>query len=211
MKYPGFALLTAALVFANPIQLSAETPAPSTAPISVAQVELAGKPKSSYARLGGESWLEIELELEVKPGGKVVSGEYVNRVRTILSLGLEVTDKNGVERLVFYKSSAEAIALEGGKARIRFYLPPELVKRDKIKADFKYYGVELEVGGEPQAPARANYSNDFKSADSIKGFQAKVAAESGVNEGLLMPQYLTPFYGDTQRPAPTFLRRESQR
>jgi hypothetical protein len=94
---------------------------------------------------------------------------------------------------------------------VRFYLPPEVVKRDNLRPDVKYYVVELEANGEPQKPVKASASNDFTTADSLKNFLNKVSAESGANEGVLMPQYLTPFAADSQRPSSTPLRREIQR
>jgi hypothetical protein len=177
----------------------------------IAQVEVGAPVKFSYAKFGPDSWLEAEIELDVKPGGKVISGEFLNRVRITLSFKIEATDSKGAKRELFYKSVAETVALEAGKTRIRFYLPPELVKRDKIKTDIKFYLVELEVDGQSQPFVRSNASNDFLNMEWVKSFQTKVAAESAANDGLLMPQYLTPFYGDAQRPSPTYLRREINR
>jgi hypothetical protein len=58
---------------------------------------------------------------------------------------------------------------------------------------------------------KANASSNITSTESVKNFLAKVLSDSGANEGLLMPQHLTPFAHDPQRPTPTMLRRDSQR
>lgn len=185
-------------------------PAPPAAE-SVAQVDVAAV-KFNAARGGGDSWLETEIDLNVKPGGRSVSGQFVDRVRVTLSLGVEATDEKGAKRLVFYRSSMETIALEGGaKSTVRFYLPPEVVRRDKLRADAKYYVVELEVNGQPQPPAKASVANDFTNIEMVKNFLTKVGAESGANEGVLIPQHLSPFAFDSQRRAPSVYRRESQR
>jgi hypothetical protein len=103
------------------------------------------------------------------------------------------------------------IAVEGGKAFVRFYLPPEVVKRDKLRGDPEYYLVELEVAGESQKITLNNTSKGINSAETLASFKGKIGSEAAANEGVLMPQYLTPFASDSRRPSPTFLRREAQR
>jgi hypothetical protein len=176
-----------------------------------AQVEVAAV-KFGAVRFNGENWFEAEVEVNVKPGGKAVSGQFVDRVRATLSLALEALDDRGAKRMTFYRSSVEAISLEGGtKSVFRFYLPPEVLRRDKLRLDVKYYAVELEAGGQPQPPARGSASSDFTSPESMRNFLAKVASESGQNEGVLTPQHLSPFALDSQRRAPSVFRREGQR
>lgn len=179
-------------------------------PATPAQVEVATV-KFGAARFGGDSWLEADVELDVKPGGKPVSGEFVNRVRVTLTMAFDIVDAKGAKRRDFYRSSAELISVEGGKTNARFYLPPEVVKRDKLKTPVDYYAVELEAAGEPQTAVKESVSTKFTSAESIKNFLSMATSEGGANEGLLMPQYLTPFSFDAQRRSPTFLRRELQR
>ncbi len=207
MKFPFFIAALAILVFGIPLHSYCQ-PAPPPGPVP--QVAVAGV-KFGWARADGDNWLEAEVELEVRPGGKAVAGEFVDRVRTTLVLACEATNAKGEARTVFYRSICEAITLEGGKALIRFYLPPEVVKRDKLRADVKYYAVDLEAGGDPQPPARGAISPELKSADRVKNFRDKAGSEAANNEGLLVPQHLTPFAHDPQRRAPTVFRREAQR
>lgn len=210
MKLPvPLVLLSLAFVSVPSLRLSAQ-PAPAAPAEAAALVEVAAV-KFGGARSAGDNWLEAEVEVNVRPGGRAVSGQFVDRVRLTLSLGVEAADDKGAKRMVFHRSSAEAITLEGGKAFFRFYLPPEVVKRDKLRPDVKYYAVEIEAGGQLQPPVKASASSDFVSAESIKNFLSKVTAESGTNDGVMVPQYLTPFAFDSQRRAPSFVRRESQR
>ncbi len=179
-------------------------------PAAASQVEVASV-KFGAARFGGDNWLEADVELDVKPGGKPVSGEFVNRVRVVLTLGCDAVDSKGAKRLDFYRSTAELISVEGGKTNVRFYLPPEVVKRDKLKTPVDFYVVEVDAAGEPQVPSKESAATKFSSPESRKIFLSRATSESGINEGILMPQYLTPFSFDAQRRSPTFLRRELQR
>lgn len=201
------AFLLAAFVSISQLQIRAQ----GAAPVAVtAQVEVANV-RFENARFASDVWLEAEVELDVKPGGKAVTGEYVDRVRTTLNLMIEATDARGQKRNTYYRASVDAITLEGGKARLRFYLPPEIVKRDRLRPDVKYYTVDLAAGSQLQPVSKAGVSPNFKGPESVKGFQDAVAREAGTNESLLMPQHLTPFAYDSQRPSPTILRREPQR
>jgi len=207
MKFLPFIAVLAILVFGISLQSYAQS-GPSAA--SVPQVAVVGV-KFGWARLDGDSWLESEVELEVRPGGKAVAGEFVDRVRTTLSLACEATNAKGEVRTVFYRAACEAITLEGGKAQVRFYLPPEVVRRDKLRADVKFYAVDIEVAGEAQPAARGAVAPELKSGDRLKNFRDKVGAEAAANEGVLLPQHLTPFAHDSQRRAPSVFRREGQR
>ncbi|MCX6936443.1 MAG: hypothetical protein NTU80_00880 [Verrucomicrobia bacterium] len=206
MKTPMLALLALGFVFVSTLRINAQTPAAPPAQVEVNTV------KFSFARIGSDAWLETDIRLDVKPGGKLVSGEFVDRVKVTLSIGCEASDSKGQKRLVFYRGNMELISLEGGKpGMVRFYLPPEVVKRDNLRADVKYYVIEVEAKGELQKPVKASAATEFTTPDSLKNFLNKVSSESGANEGILMPQYLTPFAADSQRPSATPLRRELQR
>jgi hypothetical protein len=54
------------------------------------------------------------------------------------------------------------------------------------------------------APALAN-------AEARRGFQEKMTADGAANDGLLRPQYLTPFVSAYPRSTPSFVRREAWR
>ncbi len=203
------AFLLSAVVSVSQLPLAAQV-APPAAAQAVAQVEVTAV-KFAGARSEGGTWLEAEVELMVKPGGRPVTTEFVNGVRTTLSLGFEVENPEGAKAFTFYRAGAEAITLKGGKTIMRFYLPPEVVERDRLRPDVKYYVAEVEVAGAAQPPTKGSFASRFENADSVRTFQSRVTSEGGANEGILMPQYLTPFANDSRRPAPTFLRREAQR
>ncbi|TAG27461.1 MAG: hypothetical protein EAZ36_06790 [Verrucomicrobia bacterium] len=160
---------------------------------------------------GGDAWLENLVELEIRPQGKQVSGSFLNQLRVTLSLGLEAVDSEGGSALTYYQSSIEIITVESGKAAVRFYLPPEVIKRDKLRGEPKFFLVEVTAGGVSQAPVAANVSKSISTPALLSGFKGRVASGRMQTDGILMPQYFTPFANDSRRPSPTFYRREAQR
>jgi hypothetical protein len=202
---PRFAAVLFA-VFILQLRSSAQS-----APAAVVEAEVSSV-KFSAARFGSDTWFEADVEVEVKPGGKFVAGQFVNRVRVTLSIGVEGTDERGTKTIGYYRSTAEALSLEGGaKANFRFYFPPEIVKRDKLRTPVAYYAAEVEVAGKAQAPAKTSFSSSITRADMLQNFLAKSGSESVANDGLLIPQFLTPFAADSQRRTPTFARKEALR
>ena len=156
------------------------------------------------------TWLETEITLNVKavPGNP---SQMVSRVRVSLLLGFELPAMaNAERRLEHYRAEAECVALEPGRAYIRFYLPPELVKRDQLHGDPKYWGVELAVGGRALPPARTAYSPSLATAEQRKNFQTRAGAAAVANDGILLPQFLTPFDNEHPRATPSFVRRDAR-
>jgi hypothetical protein len=208
MRTPLVALVFVLSVVGSPLRLAAQN-APVAAQSGQVQVDV-GNVRFSGVRWEGANWLEAEVELITTPGGRAVTTAFVDRVRITLNLMFEVAVE-GVTQKRFYRSTVEAITLKGGRSAVRFYLPPEVVERDSLRPDVKYYTVEFEVDGKLQPPTRASVAKDFLSAESVKGFQGMVNAEASKTDGLLMPQYLTPFANDPRRSSPTLLRREGSR
>lgn len=156
----------------------------------------------------GGNWLEADLALNVKP---VVGspGQMVSRVRVALWLGFELPALAGGERRTeYYRADAECVALEAGRADVRFYLPPELVKRDQLHGDPKFWVVDVTAGGRPQAIGRAGASAALAAADARKSFESRATTGAASNDGLLQPQFLTPFAGEYPRATPSFVRRD---
>ena len=156
------------------------------------------------------TWLETEITLNVKavPGNP---SQMVSRVRVSLLTGFELPAAAGGERrLEHYRAEAECVALEPGRAYIRFYLPPELVKRDQLHGDPKFWGVELAVAGRALPPARAAYSPSLGTTEQRKNFQTRAGAAAVANDGILQPQFLTPFVNEHPRATPSFVRRDAR-
>jgi hypothetical protein len=159
-------------------------------------------------------WYEAEIEIVAKqPAQAAANRNFINRVKVTLNLGvISVKAPQGATLPdTFYRASAEAVAIETtGRTAFRFYLPPEIVKRDQISGPQRYYLVELSVGGQPLPLTKSETSSALNNVQVVEGFRGKVAAEATANDGILLPQYLTPFAGGGNN-TPSFIRIEATR
>lgn len=154
------------------------------------------------------NWFEADVALLAKPAPGSI-GQMVSRVRVMLLAGFEFPAVAGGDRRIeHFRAEVDCVALESGRADVRFYLPPELVKRHQLHGEPKYWGVELMAGGKPVPAAKAAYSATLPGADQRKNFQTKATPLAAANDGILVPQYLTPFINEYPRGTPTFVRRE---
>jgi hypothetical protein len=161
---------------------------------------------------GGASgnWLEADVALTVRPPANS-RGQMISRVRVSLLVGFELPGSAGGERRIeHYRAEAECVALEAGRADVRFYLPPEVVKRDRVHGDPEYWGVEISVGGKAVTAGRAAYATTLASAEQRKNFQTRGGQLAAANDGILLPQYLTPFAHEYARATPSFVRRDGR-
>jgi hypothetical protein len=188
------------------LRLAAAGSAPS-APVEVTSTKFTNVRPPNGA-LG--NWYEASLILTVRPMPGSPA-QMVSRVRVSLLLGFELPAAAGLERRIeYYRSEAECVALEPGRAEVRFYLPAELVKRDQIHADPKYFGIDLAVDGRPIPAGRAAYSSTLIGAEQRKNFQKRASVAAAANEGVLLPQYLTPFANEYGRTTPSFVRKDAR-
>lgn len=162
--------------------------------------------RSAHPVAGGSGpWLEAAVALNANPA----AGRMVSRVRVELILGFELPAAVGMPRRTdYYRATAECVALDAGRSDVRFYLPPELVKRDQLHGDPKFWSVALSVDGRPVPANRAHFAAALLDEAARKNFQTAALAAASANDGLLQPQYLTPFALEYPRATPTFVRRE---
>lgn len=157
---------------------------------------------------GAGNWLEADVALNVHPAPGS-PGLMVGRVRVALLLGCELPAPAGGERRTeYYRAEAECVALEAGRADVRFYLPPEIAKRDQLHGDPKFWLVEVAAAGRPQVAGRTAASAALATPEARKTFASRATAGVASNEGLLLPQYLTPFDREYLHATPSFVRRE---
>lgn len=153
---------------------------------------------------GGAGWLEALVELDVRAGADGgVYARYADRVQVTLSLS--VRKRNG--EFEFYRASAEAVSVEAGRAAFRFYLPPEIVQREQINTDPYAWMVEVSVRGRPAGSVPATMATVLRSAEALRSFRDRIAQAAPLNDGVLVPQYDSPFAGDFGRDTPSFVRR----
>lgn len=181
-----------------------------SAPAPVVPVEVAMVKFSNLRAPGGSpgNWYEADIALNVRPAHGAPA-QMVSRVKVSLLLAFDLAGASGPERRTeSYRAEAECVALEPGRANVRFYLPAEIVKRDQLHGDPRQWGVEIAVDGRPLPAARPAYSGNLAAADARRAFQKRGATAAAGNDGVLVPQYLSPFAGEYPRATPSFFRRE---
>lgn len=199
-----FALLASLVV--SPIFAQPATPPPA----EVLDV------KFNSVRVNSGTWYEVDVQVQPRGGVATDNRNFLNRVKVTLNLGIFSVKAPSDSKIpdTYYRASAEAVAIEasGGRTNFRFYLPPEIVKRDQITGNQRYYLVELSVDGKPVPLSRFHYPvATFTKPEFVESFRNKVASEAGVNDGIMVPQYFTPFDFDNSRSAPSFIRVENSR
>jgi hypothetical protein len=149
-------------------------------------------------------WFLCEVEVMLRPGPENRT-RFINRPGVALELGLE-SPAQSPNRFEFYRAEATAVAVEQGRAVFRFYLPPEVVARDRLTSDARFYYVELTLAGRPLPAKRSHVSGSLPHPEALEKFRARVAAEGAVNRGVLRSQAWTPFAAAAGGPAaPTLL------
>jgi hypothetical protein len=162
--------------------------------------------RSELLRQAG-GWLEIDVQIVVKT--RSASVRFAERVRVTLSLACEPAGPSGTD-LRFFRATTEAVALPAGTSHLRFYLPPEVVERDRVRTDRLHSLVELEMEGQSLPAVAAAMSTALHPPGQLARFKVRVAAEAPANDGILVPQVLSPFAFDPRRPAPTVVRRAGE-
>jgi hypothetical protein len=94
---------------------------------------------------------------------------------------------------------------------VRFYLPPEVVERDRVRAENLHHWVELVQDGAPQPISNAAASASLRADEARARFVGRLGEEFARNAGILVAQYLSPFAQDPAKPAPTFVQGRSGR
>jgi hypothetical protein len=153
------------------------------------------------------AWLEVAVELEARPAAER-SGRVTAPLRVEALLAHEMPATAGeARRWVFYRSAAELVGLTAGRAQVRFYLPPVLLQRDRLTGSPRFW--EIVLTGPELAPlvSERRIAPALTDAAVRRAFREKIAFEAPANDGILLPQYLTPFANDARRVAPAFIRR----
>jgi hypothetical protein len=153
-------------------------------------------------------WLEATLALNVVPPPDA-PGRMLSRVRVQLWVGIDSPPLTGSPvRTEYYRAEVECLALPSGRSEVRFYFPPEWVKRDQLQGAPRNWAVELAVAGRAVAPARAASATALGEPAARRAFLVAALAGAPTNDGLLQPQYFTPFAQEYSRSTVTFVRRE---
>lgn len=192
MKIPFFAFGFLGFVAAA---CCAQTPAAVT-PIEVSAFNCRTVRQPGFSA----TWWEAAIDLNAKSAPGV---RFTGRVKVTLTLGFEKGPSSS-RTIDFFQSSVELVALETGRiSTVRFYLPPEITKRDSLYGAPRYYAVSLTNSGRELPLSQEARSSAFTGQEMLANFLSKASSESAANSGVLVPQHLTPFYLDAMRVAPT--------
>jgi len=147
--------------------------------------------KFSYPRVDGAQGTAMETEIELDVRGSGAAGRnprFVDNVRVALMLAVQTRGRAGTD-FQYYYAEAEAVTLEAGTRAMRFYLPPEVVKRDGLTGDAYAFFVEIAVGGQALAPQRAAVSDTLRDRARFDIFTQKVTEARATTDGILVPQH----------------------
>ena len=152
---------------------------------------------------GSDNWLEITAELNVQ-GTRSGNPQFVDSVRVALSLSLR-SALEGDSGFVFFRSDAEASTLETGTARFRFYLPPAVVRRYQISGEPFAFAVDVWIDGRAIGQTATAVSTNLASPEAVRSFRDRVAQDGVRNDGILLPQFKTPFLIEYTQDTPAFV------
>ena len=155
-------------------------------------------------------WLECGIELRGGSGDSEGGERFNSRVGVSLKVGFR--DTGYANDFSFYRSSVKLVALESGqRVRVYFYLPPEIVRRDRLSREPFAWLVGLSVDGNSLPNAPSQYARSLADGRAARSFLERIAEEGPKNDGILLPIYLTPFYQRESgrfRAMPSFVRED---
>ena len=139
---------------------------------------------------GGNEWWEATVVVNVDGRGRGM-GRFADRVK----VGFNVAFQRPIEGRPweFYRAAVVAPSLEAGRQAFRFYLPPTIVRRDRLTNDARYWTVDLAVDGQEVASRADQISTAFSSAEAVANFRDQHAQAAPANDGILIPRHLSPW------------------
>ncbi|MDQ8204473.1 hypothetical protein [Pelagicoccus sp. SDUM812003] len=148
------------------------------------QFDLTEEPRS------GELWYEIAVTVEARRGeGDLLGKRFTDSVEVACSLAFEV-EREGERGFAFYRAELEWVTIDEGRHVARFYLPPEVVERDRLRGAPHSFQIRLQAEG--QDPVWF-WSDSLEREASRERFLTLLEVEASRNAGILRSQRLTPF------------------
>ena len=139
-------------------------------------------------------WLECSLLMEVRRDSsdrERKNPDYIDGIVVTLMLGIELGRSSSSERqFEFYDAEANLVSLPEGRHIVRFYLPPEVVERDRIGQQVHSYLIRLSRG---ERVLGESVSRNLERASIRDRFLARIDSDATENQGILLAQPFTPF------------------
>ena len=192
------------------------------------------------AKIGGQKneWIRMQVELqaafnpetkvsaEEKAGKRPANKQWVDKIKVTLTAIFKPLSAKDASEFSYYRASATVLTMEVNSSRsVFFYLPGDIVKRDRLKLQPDYYYVQLEVGGS-EVPLfteagklvpdqLAAVHKQFVNKKDFDGARDLADRGAAANNGMLRPQYLVPYsIFDTLppgSPSPEYIREDAGR
>ena len=144
---------------------------------------------------GGEHWLETTVEVQVRGNSDpaAVNRRYLDDVRVYIALAFNLGSRSRT-RLEYYWSEVEAATLDRGTHAFRFYLNPDLIKRNSL-TDGEPYAFHIEVGAGSAAVANpvVAVSDNLRDPARLERFNDLLERVRDKQSGVLLPQAESPF------------------
>jgi len=157
------------------------------------------------ARLPGarDVWMECTVEIEVRrdtEDGTRRDPSFLDNLSIEFMMGTEANSR-GDRAFEFYTSRADLVAVEEGEVRVRFYLPPEVIERDRLGDRPHSFFVRLLRDDQVMAEG---FSESLERETVRNSFLTRIASDSQKNDGILLPQSETPFLSAYADDTPSF-------
>lgn len=153
-----------------------------------------------------DSNIVIQLRAQSQPDPEAINKDYVDNIRVVATLGYSPggVSRDDVENLVFYRSEVEIATLKINDNRsLAFWLPYDIVTRDRYNREADYWIIEIFVNGEQVPPNRDQVSRSLlrgnDPAANLAGFKGLAEGKITQTDGILRPTYLT-INNDVERP-----------
>ncbi len=169
-------------------------------PLGVSSV---GVREVEFTRLDSGSrsgdWLELDVRRDASDATRV-NPDFIDDLEISVMLGFE---RGGSARdgFDFFRSKAELVSLKEGRHFVRFYLPPEIVERNQVRSEPHSFLIRLARSGRVVSESVSRQLERPQVRDS---FLARIDAKAARNDGVLLPQFKSPFYLSYPRETPTF-------
>ena len=158
-----------------------------------------------------DEWIEVAIRLEMARG---FADRVDDRAQTVtVNLGAAwAVGRGRPASYRFFQAQATLVALPADDpVTVFFYLPPEIVARDGLRAEPFAWRIVLSLDGQALPTQPRGVAERLRDPTVAQSFAARLAAEAPRNAGILQPIYLTPFFvadaGKT-RDLPSFVRPE---
>lgn len=147
-----------------------------------------------------DPWYQIAVAISVEEGKNAAEGNprFADDITVSLALATEVSRSRELA-YEFYTAKSEYPTLEVGQHVVRFYLSPEIVKRDRVRGEPFAYEIEILS---PEGLEFSLVSRILERPNALQSFRSQVASNS-TGSRVLRQQFETPFAWFYPRDTPT--------